>query len=99
MSWIACADAEGSRQMPCIIIPLGDGNFARAYVRMSKPRPKKCSVCGKMNASYQCDFPTPTLLDPNKTCDAFLCAACLVPVGPDTDYCPHHPHPRFPEAA
>jgi hypothetical protein len=82
--------------MPCELWNMPGGV---AFVKRSRPTPKKCAICGKREATYQCDFPTPTKEKPAKTCDAFLCARCLVPVGPDRDYCPHHPRPLFGEVA
>ena len=79
--------------MPCVVIKLPGGGHA--ICKVAKPRPHKCSACGKMAANYQCDFPTPTAQHPEKTCDAWLCAGCSVPVGPDRDYCPTHPMPLF----
>jgi hypothetical protein len=69
----------------CVAVKMPDGGVA--LVRIGGKRPScACSRCGRP-ATIQCDYPT----GPGKTCDAWLCRTCAIPVGPDRDYCRYHP--------
>jgi hypothetical protein len=66
---------------------LGDGTIV--HVRMSKPRRRKCSVCGIVPPASQlreCDFK----VGDGKTCDRLMCQGCANRIGPDEDLCPDH---------
>jgi len=81
--------------MPCTHINLGNG--AHAIVCQSKPRRKRCSVCGEINADRQCDWKLPDLFMQcadgravPATCDAYLCGYCTYQPAPGKDLCPEH---------
>jgi hypothetical protein len=72
--------------MPCT--PSKVGNLT-AIACSPKQRRRNCSVrhCGE-RAPFLCDYVAPGA---RKTCDKALCRHHAVNVGPDRDYCPHHP--------
>lgn len=77
--------------MPCSVIKLPGGGVA--IVKHSRSPRKRCQFCPPAYpnfATLECDYPTPTLLDKNATCDAKMCPSCATPVGEDKDHCPNH---------
>lgn len=70
--------------MPCHVIRMPDGGVA--FIRVSRPRRRKCQVCGQAWATLQCDYPVGA-----GSCDRHLCRHCAARVGPDRDYCWTHP--------
>jgi hypothetical protein len=84
----------GVRLMPCH--GFNKDGVSGIYCTGRKGR-KKCAACGTQWASLECDFP-----DQNRksgTCDKPLCNGCAVTVGPDRDFCPHHPRDVAPGPA
>jgi hypothetical protein len=77
--------------MACTVITMGDGTTAIVCGRGRRSRP--CSVPGCRNPSARlCDYPIGPLQfgrEP-KTCDAPVCTAHAVKVGPNADHCPPH---------
>ena len=75
--------------MPCTPIPGGGFVCSRGTRRCSVPG------CAARMAAKLCDYPVKRAdrmgrVVAGATCDAALCAAHAVSVGPDRDYCPPH---------
>jgi hypothetical protein len=71
--------------MPFVRLPGGQV----AHVRMSKPRRRRCKVCGHATDERflrECDFTLPN----GKTCDLLMCDKCAFQVKPNFDLCPEH---------
>ena len=83
----ACSpDPEASPSMTCDRFRSGDVTvFACSRKRTVSHR---CSCCGSP-ATKQCDAALRGSKQ-GRTCDRYLCDACAVAVGPDTDLCPAH---------
>ena len=72
----------------CETIRMPDGGFAIVTFSGPRPKAKRCQWPGCKTAStLQCDYP----LLHGQTCDRYLCRAHAINVGPDRDYCRHHP--------
>jgi hypothetical protein len=67
-------------------IRMPDGGVAHLY---SETRRKRCVHCHDRWSTTLCDYPDPSRK--SGTCDRPLCRQCAVPMGPNLDYCPHHP--------
>jgi len=65
-------------------LKMQDGTVAHICTRGSQI--KGCSRCGFVSTKL-CDYVHPG----GRRCDAPLCDTHAVNVGPDLDYCPHHP--------
>jgi len=74
--------------MTCHVVKVG-GFTSIVCTRGERP-PAPCSVpgCGRTH-EILCDHPLKGTRS-GKTCDAKLCRAHAVNVGPDRDYCPAH---------
>jgi hypothetical protein len=72
--------------MKCRAMKLPGGGTAIVCGPRVKSRP--CHFC-KRPSTKLCDAPDP--FRESGTCDAPLCDACAVKVGPNRDYCPNHP--------
>lgn len=70
--------------MPCHVIRMPDGGTA--FVRVARPRRRRCDRCRQAWARLQCDYPVG-----EGTCDRHLCLRCSAHVGRDLDYCLDHP--------
>lgn len=74
--------------MPYVTLPGG----IVAHVKMAKSPRRRCSAkteCGLRCSNFgtfQCDYP----VWPSKTCDAHVCRAHAIDVGPDVHHCPTH---------
>lgn len=82
--------------MPCERITLSNGGYGYLRLNREATRRQPCSIC-RRPASRRCDYPTAQ----GRTCDAWLCTRCALPLDRDTDWCPGHAlegHPR-PEPA
>jgi hypothetical protein len=56
----------------------------RGYVCCrTKSAPPPCKFCGDI-PGYQCDCPVGN----GKTCDAWLCEECRIPIAENLDFCP-----------
>lgn len=71
--------------MPCRTVAIPGGGHA--IVCGPRPPRKRCSVCGNLGATRQCDW---KLKPPPKTCDAWLCERCTHEPAPEKDLCPEH---------
>ena len=81
--------------MACTPIRMPGGGVA---IVCSRERRRRCQEPGCDRwATKQCDFPLDRVRYPrksgSKTCDRWLCVSHAVSIGPNRDYCPHHPRP------
>lgn len=59
-----------------------------AIVKHAAPRRRRCEFCNAW-AGFQCDAKV-SKREPDKTCDAHICANHAHQVGPDLHICPSH---------
>lgn len=75
--------------MPCrhFTVRGPDGQpMANAIICGPKPRRRRCSACGELGATRECDWK----VGRDKTCDALLCERCTTQPRKDKDLCPAH---------